>query len=394
MIAKIVAEVLEWGIALLWVAKAVEALRGMPRVPNLLRAEFDVVPEGEPWVTVIVPARNEAANIEACLRSLLAQDYERLRVIAVDDRSADSTGSIMEAIAGKSAGRLSVLHVAELPDGWLGKTHAMAWGAREAIPSHEPQYLLFTDADVLFAPEAIRRSLAQAVATQADHFVTGPTPILRTAGEAAMLGFLQVLGLWAARPWRVADPEAKRDAIGIGAFNLIKTEAYLALGGYEALRMQIVEDVTLARRVKAMGMRQRIAFAPGMVRLHWAAGAMGVANGMTKNLFAVFGFRPVILLGMCAWLPIFFLGPLLGPGFGGTRLPGLIALVAMATLYGISQKFSRIPLWTFLLFPAGVTLVVYSMLRSMVVTMVTGGVTWRGTFYPLKELRKKVVKLQ
>ena len=373
MIAKLIAEVLAWGIAVLWVGKAVEALRGIRRVPNLLGAEFDVVPEGEPWVTVIVPARDEAAKVEACLRSLLAQDYGKLRMIAVDDRSADATRAIMESIAGESDGRMTVLHIEELPEGWLGKTHAMALGARQAIAAHAPEYLLFTDADVLFEPETIRRSLAQAVATRADHFVTGPTPILRTAGEAAILGFLQVLGLWAARPWRVADPKAKRDAIGIGAFNLLRTQAYLELGGFESLKMQIVEDVTLARRVKARGMRQRIAFAPGMVRLHWAAGAMGVVNGMTKNLFAVFGFRPLMLLAMSAWLPIFFLGPMVGLGFGGTRLPGLIALVSIATLYGVSQQFSRIPMWTFLLFPAGVMLVVYSMLRSMVVTMLTGG---------------------
>jgi len=119
-----------------------------------------------------------------------------------------------------------------------------------------------------------------------------------------------------------------------------------------------------------------------------------VVNGMTKNLFAVFRFRPLALLGMCAWLPVFFLGPLAGLGLGGTRVPGIIALVAMAVLYGISQQFSRIPMWTFFTFPVAVMLVVYSMLRSMVVTMLTGGVTWRGTFYPLKELRKNAAKLR
>ena len=111
---------------------------------------------------------------------------------------------------------------------------------------HRPEYLLFTDADVIFQPQAVRRALAQAVATQADHFVLLPTLILRTAGEAALVGFLQVMGLWSARPWRVADAKAKRDAMGIGAFNMLRTSAYLSLGGFEALRMQIVEDVTLA----------------------------------------------------------------------------------------------------------------------------------------------------
>jgi cellulose synthase/poly-beta-1,6-N-acetylglucosamine synthase-like glycosyltransferase len=389
-----VGETLAWGVALLWVWKAVTALRGMPRVPNLVRPEYDVRPAGEPWVTVIVPARNEATHIAGCLKSLVAQDYANLRVVAIDDRSTDATGAIMEDFEREHTGRLGVLHVAELPAGWLGKTHAMALGARHAIATHEPQFLLFSDADVLFHPEAIRRSLAQAVATRADHFVTAPTPILKTAGEAALLGFIQMLSLWAAQPWRVADPAAKRDAIGIGAFNLLRTTAYLELGGFDALRMQILEDLTLARRVKELGLRQRIAFAPGMVSLHWAAGAMGVVNVMTKNLFAVFSFRPMALLVACVWLTAFFLAPLVGLGFAGTRVPSILTLAAIGALYWLSQRFSRIPAWTALAFPLSVALFVYSMLRSMVVTLRAGGVTWRGTFYPLAELRKNVVSLR
>ena len=116
-----VVEALAWGVALLWVWKAVTALRGMPRVPNLVRPEYDVRPAGEPWITVIVPARNEATHIAGCLKSLVAQDYANLRVVAIDDRSTDETGAIMEALAGEHTGRLSVLHVAELPAGWLGR---------------------------------------------------------------------------------------------------------------------------------------------------------------------------------------------------------------------------------------------------------------------------------
>ena len=389
----LVLQVLMWGIAAAWVWKACSAAWGLPRVTDLTRTEFDVAPRGEPRVAVIVPARNEAANVEECLSSLVMQDYANLWIIAVDDRSTDATGGIMDGLAKMFPDRLRVVHIAELPEGWLGKPHAMAAGAREAIAMMDAEYLLFTDGDVFFEAEAVRRSLAQAVAMAADHFVTSPTLILRSAGEAILLGFMQVMGVLAARPWKIADAKT-RDAIGIGAFNLMRTAAYQELGGFEELRMQIVEDVTLARRVKKRGMRQRVVFAPGMVTLHWAAGAMGVVNGMTKNLFAVFGFNPAMLMGACLWMVVFWLGPLAGLGFAATRVPAVVALIAIVVMYVAARRVGGVPAWTVVAFPASVVLFLYSMLRSMVVTLRTGGVTWRGTFYPLAELRKNVERVR
>jgi glycosyltransferase involved in cell wall biosynthesis len=381
--------VIAWMIAVLWIWKAVTSAVGLWRVPNLLQKARDAVPAGEPMLVVVVPARDEATQVEVCLRSLLAQDYGALQVVAVDDRSSDGTSALLEALAAEQE-RLSVLHVTELPEGWLGKTHAMAMAARHAIAIYRPEYLLFSDADVLFAPDALRRGLAEAVETGADHFVLAPTPILQTTGEAVMLGFLQMMGLWAARPWKVADPKAKRDAIGIGAFNLLRTEAYLALGGFDALRMQILEDLTLARKVKQMGMRQRVAFGPGMVRLHWAAGAMGIVRVMTKNLFAIFGFRPLRLLGACLALSLLCLGPFVGLVIAGARVPSVLALGSIVALYWVARSMGRIPAWTAVGFPFSVCLFQFSLLRSMVVTLRDGGVIWRGTFYSLAELRRNV----
>jgi cellulose synthase/poly-beta-1,6-N-acetylglucosamine synthase-like glycosyltransferase len=384
------AEGLAWMIALAWTGRAIEATLGMRRVQDLTRPEFDVEPEGEPQVVVIVPARDEAASVQACLRSLLAQDYGNLRIVAVNDRSTDATGALMDDLAAEpGSARMSVLHITELPEGWLGKPHALATGAEEAMVRHSPEYLLFTDADVFFAPDAVRRSLAEAVKTRADHFVTVPTPIMETKGEAVLLGFLQVMGLWGARPWKAADANA-RDAIGIGAFNLMRVEAYERIGGFAGLRMQILEDLTLAARVKCAGMRQRVAFAPGMMRFHWAAGVMGIVKVMTKNLFAIFAFQPVRLLMGCVGFAVLCLEPFLGLGFAGMRLPGVVALAGVVAMYVAVRRMGRIPAWTAVGFPLSAGLFCYSMLRSMVVTLRDGGVTWRGTFYPLKELRRNV----
>jgi glycosyltransferase involved in cell wall biosynthesis len=376
---------LAWLVAIAWVWKAVDAARGLPRIPNITLQKYDVTPEGEPSLTVIVPARNEATDIAVCLQSLLQQDYDNLRIIAVDDRSSDATGPIMEALAAEHSDKLRVLHVNELPSGWLGKTHAMAFAAHHAASD----YLLFTDGDILFRQDACRRCLAQAVASNADHFVTLPTPTIKSRGEGMLLGFLQVLGLWPTRPWRADDPSATRDFVGIGAFCLLRASAYRQLGGFEAFRMEILEDLTLARRVKLTGLRQRVAVSPGLIRVHWAPGALGVVGVMTKNLFAVFRFHISFLLIACAWLVLFYLAPIAFLSWSGTRIPAVITLAAIVLLYRLAGRLSGISAWYVILFPFSAALFIYSLLRSMVITLKQGGVTWRGTFYPLAQLRSK-----
>jgi glycosyltransferase involved in cell wall biosynthesis len=385
-------KLLAWIIALAWLWKAITTAMGLPRVPNLLDPQYNRTPTGEPSITVVVPARNEAADIAATLESLLSQDYPNLQILAVNDRSTDTTAAIMDVLSAQHH-QLRILHITELPSGWLGKTHAMAMAARHAIAVHQPDYLLFTDADVVFHREAIRRALAEAVATQAEHFVTFPTPLIKTPGEGMLLGYLQVMGLWATRPWRASDPKSIRDSIGIGAFNLLRTTAYQQLGGFDALRMEILEDLTLARRVKLAGLRQRVAVASGMVTLHWAAGAMGVVNVMTKNLFAVFHFRTAFALLSCLWLTLFCLGPVAFLTFSVTRVPAVLTLASIAALYVLSNRHSRVsPLYA-ILFPVGAALFIYSLMRSAFTTLKHGGVTWRGTFYSLAELRKNQTPL-
>ncbi len=295
----------------------------------------------------------------------------------------------MEALAAEHPARLRVLHVTELPSGWLGKTHAMAFAAQHATSD----YLLFTDADILFRPDACRRCLAQAVATNADHFVTLPTPTIKTPGEGMLLSFLQVVGLWVTRPWRADNPRATRDFVGIGAFCLLRSSAYQQLGGFEAFRMEILEDLNLARCVKLLGLRQRVAVSPDLIKVHWAAGAMGVVGVMTKNLFAVFRFHVSFLLIACAWLTLFYLAPVAFLIGSTTRIPAVITLAAIALLYRLTGRLSGTSAWYAALFPVSAALFIYSLLHSMFVTLKQGGVTWRGTFYPLAELRNNKTPL-
>ncbi len=378
-----------WLIAFTWLWKVVAAARGLPSIPNLLLPQHDLSPAGEPSITVIVPARNEAADIAATLHSLLAQDYPNLQIVAVNDRSTDETAAIIQTLAIEHTEKLRALHIAELPPGWLGKTHAMALAAHQA----PTDYLLFTDADILFRPDAIRRSLAYAVSTHADHLVTMPTTIIRHWDEAAILGFFQIFGLWGARPWRIADPRATHDALGIGAFNLLRRSSYLEIGGFEALRVEIVEDLGLGRRIKRAGLRQRVAFGRGLVNVHWASGVNGLVGVLTKNLFSAFRFYVSLALLACLWLLGFCVAPVLGLFFTSTRIPALVALASVAYGYRLMGRPSGLSAWNAVFFPFSALIFVFTLLRSMLTTLKQGGVIWRGTFYPLDELRKNAAPL-
>jgi glycosyltransferase involved in cell wall biosynthesis len=379
---------LAWIIALAWLWKAITAALGLRRVPDLTRPEYNLAPPNDPSITVIVPARNESADIAATLQSLLAQDYPSLHIIAIDDRSTDTTGAIMDAQALHQPARLTILHVNELPGGWLGKTHAMALAARHALSLHHPDYLLFTDADILFRSDALRLALAHIASLHADHLVVLPTTIIKSPGEGMLLSYLQVMGLWAVRPWRIDDPKSLRDAVGVGAFNLVRTQAYQKIGGYDSLRMEIVEDLAFGRRIKRAGLRQRIATAPGLIRVHWATGVSGILNGMIKNLFAIFGYRIPLVLLSCVGTTILCIAPALFLIFAQTRTPAILTIAAIVFLYALSSRQSKVSPWYAPLFPVSAALIVVSILRSMFTTLRQGGVIWRGTFYPLAELRK------
>jgi len=382
-ILRLWAQSVAWLVALGWVYKLLSVIRGLPLVPDLCDPQWDRLPDGMPSLTVIVPARQEAADIGATLRSLLAQDYPNLQIIAVDDRSTDETGFIIDRIAQQHPQHIRAIHVTELPAGWLGKTHAMALAARQ----DESDWILFIDADILFAPDSLRRALAFAVAAEADHLVTVPTLLIKRWDEGMMLGFFQCIGLWLVRPWRISDPRY-RDAIGAGAFNLIRRSAYQQIGGFEALPMIILEDLALGRLVKSSGLRQRIAFAPGLVRVHWASGALGLMHVMVKNLFSGFGFSTPMLLAACLCVTIFCVLPPVGFAFPSLRLPTLIVAAASLALYWFLGRRSLIPTLYALLFPSAAVVFIVAMLQSMRTVRRQGGVTWRGTFYPLKDLKR------
>jgi len=389
-------------LALAWFSRVVEATLGMPSVADVSRPEWDRSPisgSGNPRLSIIVPARNEEETIEQTLNTLLGLDYDNYEVIAVNDRSTDRTGEIMERVASShslktakdaptSGVPLRVVYHTELPAGWLGKTHAMWTAASQA----SGDWLLFTDADVLFKPDSVRRALAYAEAEPADHVVLFPRMIMKRPGEYMMIAFFQTMFMFGHRPWKVADPSTD-DHMGVGAFNLVRRHVYEAVGTYEALRMEVLDDMKLGKVVKNAGFAQRNVFGGDLISIRWARGAFGIVNNLTKNFFAVLSFQSWRTIISALGLAFLNFGPFLGIwlAHGLARLPYAVALTSMFAIYiGMSWR-SAVPAYYFLLHPVSTAMFIYTLLRSMVLTLWNDGIVWRGTKYRLEELRKGMV---
>jgi glycosyltransferase involved in cell wall biosynthesis len=383
-------------LALIWLVPTLQLVLHASEVADLTQPEWNPPQDAAlPSLTIVVPARNEEVEIEAALRSLLQLNYPQYQVVAVDDRSTDKTGAIMERLAAEpaSAGKLRVIHIRDLPSGWLGKLHAMWLGSQgNASQQDQSDWLLFTDADCVFHPDSVRRAIyyATANATPADHLVLFPTAHMKTLGERMMISFPQVMSSFAMRPWKIRDPNA-HDHIGVGAFNLIRRSAYEAIGTYEKLRLEVVDDLKLGEAIKKAGLRQDVVFGPDLVSLRWAVGAAGVVANLEKNLFAFLQFRISLVLAVCAVIFFLcvcpFLGLFLASGWAKTGFAAAVAMIALA--YTLTGRYMGSSPLLFLTCPIAAIVFAFATLQSAFLALRDGAITWRGTKYPLEELRKK-----
>jgi glycosyltransferase involved in cell wall biosynthesis len=385
-----------WGLgsflAVLWVWRVADAAIGMRTISDIASPAWDrPVPASAPRVSIIVPARDEEAAIESALRSLVQLDYPNYEVIAIDDRSADRTPQIMEHVAREhdTQHRLRIVRIDKLPEGWLGKPHAMWTAAKQATGD----YLLFTDADIVFHPEALRRAMAYAVSSNADHLVVFPTHIDWSISKKIILAGFNMLFVFGHRPWKTADPKS-RDHIGVGAFNLVKRTAYEKVGTFAALKMEIIEDMRLGKLIKENGLAQRNVLGRDLLLLPWGSGAVHIINNLTKNFFALMHFSVFRALAACFLLLFFNITPFVGvwAATGWAKLPFAVSLLSIFCLYlGMSWNT---PIWPqyFFLHPISTGMLIYTMMVSMVTTLRNDGVIWRGTHYSLAELRRGLVK--
>ena len=373
-------------LAVYWILTAAVSYRGMARIPVLSQAApFDG--PTFPRVSILFAARDEAAKLSAALASVLALDYPNYEVIAVDDRSEDATLEILNDFAQRDA-RLKVAHIAELPQGWLGKPHAL----ERAYHESSGEWLVFTDADVQFAPDLLRRALALIQQERSDHLTLLAGLDLRGFWEPTAVGYLGVCFALGVRPWRVSNSKSKV-YMGVGAFQMIRRSTYEAIGTHRRLAMEVLDDMKLGKLVKQNGFRSGVAPSEKFLSIRWQEGIGNVIKGMTKNMFAGFDFNVAKTLASGAGIFVISVLPVLGIIFArgpGQIAAGVAAVVAMLfEAHLMTQaKASR---WFGVTHALGAMIVCYIIVRSMVVTLARGGVVWRGTFYALEELKRGLV---
>lgn len=341
-----------------------------------------------PKVSVIVAALNEGPHIERALQSLLEQQYRDLEIIAIDDRSTDDTGAILDRLAA-SQPRLRVIHVTELPPHWLGKNHALHVGAVAATG----EYLLFTDADVVFAPDAIARTVAFAREHRIDHLTLGPeieTPglLLTMVVNFFSLGFLLYY-----RPWHAEDPK-RQEHIGVGAFNLVRTALYREFGGHARIALRPDDDIKLGRLVKLAGGRQRVVSGIGIVRVKWYASVGELARGLRKNTFAGLHYNLPLAIGAIIVQLIGNVWPFVALFVTSGAvwwLNAAAALLLMSMYALVAYGGGGTKPWLAIGYPIAALIFVYIVVVAVWMTVSRGGIEWRGTFYSLDELKKNKV---
>ncbi len=336
-------------------------------------------------VSIIIPARDEGERIETTVRRALAQRAVVVEVIVIDDRSSDDTRQILRALASEHPS-LHVVCVDELPEGWLGKCHALWRGSQVAAGD----WLLFTDADTWMEDDAVARAVLLGERTKADHvsMVPGFTP-MSFLGRQCMLAFA---GLLLDQAQRV-NRDARNGFFGVGAFNMVRRETYDAFGGHETLRLEIVDDMKLGVLVRRTGGRTRAAIGAKLATIKFGRTAGDVVRLLEKNGFAAFEYNVFAGAGMPTLMLIMTtlaaLGPLISLATGSVA--GYFAGAALLIAGVPSAAMARAQGWPVLstLFaPLANPILAFAFLRSMVITLHQGGVRWRETFYPLDLLRR------
>ena len=341
--------------------------------------------QDRPLVSVVFAARDEEAEIGDALTALARTDYPNMEVIAVNDRSTDSTGNIIDQHSARDP-RIKGVHIDNLPPGWLGKVHALDRGYRES----SGQWVIFTDADVKLLPDTITKAVTMAQEGRHDHFVLFP----KLTGSSYMLEIVfvafSVMFLMGTKAYTIGRKNSK-GFIGVGAFNMVRRDAFDRTPGFEWLRMEVGDDVGLGLMMKNSGASTGYAFAGMGVHLVWYENLPQMFRGLSKNMFSTARYSYLRLIPMTSFLLILGLSPLaaLAP-WAWPALTGMTAACFISTvILGLaSNKLFVQRLSPYIFGPAGFILLPVIFINSALHCYKKGGVEWRGTLYSIDELKK------
>jgi glycosyltransferase involved in cell wall biosynthesis len=354
-------------------------MRKICKLKDVEPSESDSLPR----VSVIVAARNEERDIEEGLQSLLKIDYPELEIITVNDRSTDQTGEILDGIAEQNP-QLQVIHLTELPAGWLGKNHALYYGAQRATG----ELILFTDADIVMDPSILRRAVPYLIENEIDHLpmlfeVRMPNWLL----ESFVVTFSIYLMTYC-RPWNCPKPKSSAH-IGIGGFNMVRAEVYESIGTHEAIRMRPDDDLKFGKLIKKHGFRQELINAADLMFVPWYASLRELVVGLEKNAFsgvdysigyALLAATSMLLFNAFPFVAVFITS---GPTqwIYAAVVLSLLGMAFSAAYYGKARLSCSLG------FPLAACMFVFIQARTVILNLWHGGIRWRDTHYSLAELR-------
>ena len=338
-----------------------------------------------PSIAFIVPACNEEESVRGAAESLLQIDYPNLRFVLVNDRSIDQTGRILKAIANQDA-RVQSLDIQLLPEGWLGKVHALHKG----IEASQSEWILLADADIHFSTQALRKAIQYCEDHNLDFLTAMPEVKTRSRSLQILIAQLFHQGSLLFNPKRLNDPKV-RTCYGQGAFMLLRRSVYEKSERMSWLRMEAVDDTGLAVMMRRAGARMGALAGKDEISLEWYPSVRSYIRGVEKNAFALCQYNWGILVGLCLTNWWFCLGFTIVPWLSENNFVRLFTLLGLACYYlAIYLQMRRLMQLNFiqvLLFPVAIAILPIVFLRAAGLAVFRGGIDWRGTFYSLPDLK-------
>lgn len=358
---------------------------------EILKRPSSPVPQPPPRVAVLIPAKDEAGQIEQCVSCVLAQDYPNFEINVVDDRSTDGTGEILDSIAAKDS-RLRVVHLKEgsLPPGWGGKS----WALHNGLEQANGDWLLFVDADVQLKPDVMSATVGRAVERKYDLISILPTFVSGTFAESLLqpLAGAATTAMFVVS-WTNSD-KRKKSAFANGQYLCVRREAYEAVGGHEAIRGTLSEDVALARKLKASGYRPRLGWGDTWATVRMYQGFGAIFRGWSRNFYVGSLGKPWRIIGLMTFLLLSVFSVFVAAAWGwhrhehpvGNSLDwGWLAIAglhyfAMTAIGAVMYDWAHESPWLTFLLPFGCVVLLAICVKSLWICA-TGKVVWRGTQY-------------
>jgi glycosyltransferase involved in cell wall biosynthesis len=372
---------------LVWAGFAFGLANGKSKMRILVRPPAPL-PEPPPSVSILIPARDEADQIEKCVSSVLQQDYRNFRLIVADHCSTDGTGEILDRIAAKDS-HLHVVHIKEdLPSGWGGKSFAL----HKALEHADGDWLLFVDADVQLNPDVLTATIARANHRGYDLISLLPTFVSGSFAESVLQPLAgAATTVMFAVSWTNSDK--RPTAFANGQYLCVKRSAYEAIGGHEAIRGTLSEDVALARKLKAAGFKPRLGFGDTWATVRMYQGFKAIFRGWSRNFYVGSLGKPWRILGLVTFLllAVYSIFPALGWGVHRMDVPGVISAtrwfwavgahaMLMIGCVALIYVWASEKAWNAILFPFSCLVMLAICAKSLWICK-TGRVSWRGQQY-------------